>query len=74
MDEFEAEQARIRPGNPGWWDKVIPQLGADQQAALDKALRNPEIMHSTIASVLKRWGHNVSYQQVGHYRRRYVTD
>lgn len=74
MDEFEAEQASVKTGTAGWWERVIPQLDDDQRASLDRALNNPDIGHSTIATVLRRWGHPVSYQQVGHFRRRYVRD
>jgi len=74
MDEFELEQQRLRVGTAGWWEKVIPQLDDEQRASLDRALHNPDIGHSTIATVLKRWGYQVSYQQVGHFRRRYVRD
>jgi len=72
MDEFELEQQNVKAGNPGWWETVIPQLTDDQRASLDRALHNRAIGHSTIATVLKRWGYPVSYQQVGHFRRRYV--
>ena len=74
MDEFELAQAELKPGTAGWWERVIPQLDDEQREALDRALHNREIRHSTIATVLKRWGHPVSYQQVSHYRRRYVRD
>jgi len=73
MDEFEQVQAQRRPGYAGWWEKVLPQLTDEQRTALDAALRNPEIGHTTISTVLRRWGYDVSYQQVGHYRRRHVV-
>ena len=72
MDEFELEQQQTTTGSRGWWEKVMPALDDQQRASLDKALANPDIAHSTISTVLKRWGHSVSYQQVGHFRRRYV--
>ena len=72
MDEFEQAQAEARPGYVGWWEKVIPQLTDEQQASLQKALRNRDITHTVISKVLGQWGHKVSYQQVGHYRRTYV--
>jgi len=72
VDEFELEQSKVRNGSKGWWERVLPELDDEQRAALDKALANRDIAHSTISTVLKRWGHSVSYQQVGHFRRRYV--
>jgi len=72
MDEFEKAQAEARPGYTGWWNKVIPQLTDDQQASLQNACLNRDISHSVIAKVLGQWGHKVSQQQVGHYRRNYV--
>ena len=74
MDEFELAHAEVKPGTAGWWERVIPQLDDEQREALDQALHNREIRHSTIATVLKRWGHPVSYQQVSYYWRRYVRD
>jgi len=72
MDEFAQAQAQRRPGYAGWWEKVLPLLTDEQRHALDAALANPEIGHTAISTVLRRWGHDVSYQQVGHYRRRHV--
>lgn len=72
MDEFEQVQSEQKHGYPGWWDRIIPLLDDERRDALDRALHNREISHQTISTVLKRWGHDVSYQQVGHFRRRYV--
>jgi len=72
MDEFQQVQAEQRPGHAGWWTKVIPQLDDDRRGALDRALHDRDITHSTISVVLRRWGYEVSPQQVGHFRRRYV--
>lgn len=73
MDEFQQLEAERRFGSPGWWHKVLPQLTDDQRQQLEAALRNDEISHTTISTVLKRWGHDVTYQQVGHYRRNHVV-
>jgi len=72
MDEFELEQQNVKAGSAGWWERVMPQLTDEQRTSLDRALHNPNIGHNTISTVLKRWGYQVSYQQVGHFRRRYV--
>jgi len=72
MDEFELEQQQTTTGSRGWWEKVMPALDDQQRSSLDKALHNRDISHNTISRVLKAWGHDVSYQQVGHFRRRYV--
>jgi hypothetical protein len=72
VNEFEELQAKTRTGIDGWWERVIPQLTEQQQADLAAACANQDISHATISIVLGRWGHKVSFAQVGHYRRRYV--
>ena len=73
MDEFLAAQTEGgKPGTTGWWEKVLPQLTDEQKASLMEAARSDVIAHSTISTVLGRWGFQVSAPQVGHWRRTYV--
>jgi hypothetical protein len=73
FDEFRQAQAELKgPGTSGWWDSVIPQLDEVQAEALMQAAESRDISHRTISTVLGRWGFEVSYAQVGHWRRTHV--
>jgi hypothetical protein len=73
VDEFAEVQANLRPsGTVGWWDKVLADLDDRQVESLMNAARSKEITHRTIATVLGRWGFEVSVAQVGHWRRTHV--
>ena len=73
MDEFlEAQTAKKAPGVTGWWDRTLPMLDDQRRASLLDAAVNRNISHSTIATVLTKWGFPVSAQQVGHWRRTHV--
>jgi hypothetical protein len=73
VDEFAEVQASLRPsGTVGWWDKVLSDLDDKQVESLMNAARSKEITHRTIATVLGRWGFEVSVAQVGHWRRTHV--
>ncbi len=73
MDEFrQAQQEQSKPGTPGWWEIVLPQLTADQVTSLEQAAADRTISHRAIATVITRWGHKVTEQQVGHWRRTHV--
>ncbi len=71
MDEFKQAQRELRKGGrSGWWDNT--DMGADQWSLLIDAARNPKISHRAIATVLNRWGVEVTVAQVGHWRRSHV--
>lgn len=73
MEEFLAVQkSNGSPGVSGWWEQVIPELDAEQHRSLMEAAASNRISHRTIAVVLGKWGHEVSPQQVGHWRRTHV--
>ena len=72
MQEFIDEQAKIRTGVAGWWERVIPELTDEQRDGLMAAAESREIRHTAISSVLRKWGHDVSVAQVSHWRRNYV--
>jgi hypothetical protein len=73
VEEFIAAQREVsKPGTPGWWDIVLPKLDPKQRESLDAATADRTISHRAIATVLTRWGHKVTEQQVGHWRRTYV--
>ena len=73
MDEFRAAQKQVsKPGVRGWWEVAIPELEPDQQERLASAAANRTISHRAIATVLTSWGHEVTEQQVGHWRRNHV--
>jgi hypothetical protein len=73
FDEFREVQAGIKgPGTAGWWHSVLPKLDAVQSEALMQAANSRDISHRTIATVLGRWGFEVTTAQVGHWRRTYV--
>jgi hypothetical protein len=73
FDEFREVQTGLRgPGTVGWWENVIPSLDEVQSGALMEAAASRDISHRTIATVLGRWGFEVSAAQVGHWRRTHV--
>jgi hypothetical protein len=73
VDEFQAAQKQVsKPGLRGWWEYVVPQLDDDQRQSLASAASNRTISHRAVATVLTRWGHPVTEQQVGHWRRNHV--
>ena len=73
MDEFvQVQQQGKQPGSVGWWDRVLPELTAEQVEGLRSAARSPEISHRTISVVLGKWGFQVSPGSVGHWRRNHV--
>lgn len=71
MDEFLQAHLEVqeKSGSRSWYVKVAGQLSDEQREALDAALVNPDIGQRAISVVLKRWGHQVSVGQVGHWRR-----
>ena len=70
FDEFREVQASKKgPGVSGWWEQVIPALDDDQREALMLAAASRDISHRTVATVLGRWGFDVSMAQVAHWRR-----
>jgi hypothetical protein len=73
VDEFkQAQQEVSKPGTPGWWEIVLPVLTGEQLQALEVAAADRTISHRAIATVITRWGHKVTEQQVGHWRRTHV--
>jgi len=73
VDEFkQAQQEVSKPGTPGWWEIVLPQLTSEQLDGLTVAAADRTISHRAIATVITRWGHKVTEQQVGHWRRTHV--
>ena len=71
MSEFKEAQQQLerRKGQPSWYDRIRPDLSDKQQVALDDALDDKTIYHTTIAKVLEQWGYTVNATQVSHYRR-----
>lgn len=70
MDPFEAEQAKLLPGNAvSWYERVAPELTGEQLEALDRALRSPAISARAIAAVLERWGYSVKEGTIASWRR-----
>jgi hypothetical protein len=73
VDEFKQAQEEVsKPGTPGWWELVLPNLTEQQLEKLDQAAKDRTISHRAIATVITRWGHKVTEQQVGHWRRNRV--
>jgi hypothetical protein len=72
VDDFEAVQADLpRPGNAGWYERVIRDLEPDRRASLDRALAaRGSITSRAISLVLRQWGYSVTEGQVAHHRRR----
>lgn len=72
MDEFAQVQSELgkRNGYRAWWETI--NLTDTQRADLEAAGANPEICHRAIQIVLKRWGHEVTVGQVGHWRRTHM--
>jgi len=71
VDEFlEAQQAMKTPGMDGWWARA--DLTDDQWKSLLDAAQAREISHRAIATVLAKWGVQVTAAQVGHWRRTHV--
>ena len=73
FDEFVQVQTGLKgPGTSGWWEDVLPRLDEVQTEALMQAAKSRHISHRTIATVLGRWGFEVTQAQVGHWRRTHV--
>jgi hypothetical protein len=73
VDEFAEVQAGLKgPGISGWWEDALPALDDQRRASLLDAAVNKNISHRTIATVLTKWGFEVSAAQVGHWRRTHV--
>ena len=73
MNEFaEVQRQQGKAGVTGWWDRVMPDLSAEQVESLEAAAADRNISHRTISIVLGRWGFQVSAAQVGHWRRTHV--
>jgi len=73
VDEFVEVQASLKgPGTAGWWDRVLPDLTADQSESLHAAAADRNISHRAISIVLGKWGFKVSPAMVGHWRRTHV--
>ena len=73
FDDFREVQSQYRgPGIAGWWNDLIPLLTDDQAEALKQAATDRTISHRTISIVLRRWGHEITVAQVGHWRRNHV--
>jgi hypothetical protein len=73
FDEFREVQSGLKgPGTVGWWEHVLPELDEVQAEALAQAAESREISHRTIATVLGKWGFEVTAAQVGHWRRTHV--
>ena len=70
MDEFAAAQARLPRGNTiSWYEKVTPELTAEQVVKLDAALASPDISARAIAVVLDGWGHQVKEGTISKWRK-----
>jgi hypothetical protein len=71
MNEFrEAQQTMKAPGMDGWWARA--DLTDSQWADLLEAAHARDISHRAIATVLGKWGVQVTPAQVGHWRRTHV--
>lgn len=68
----DAQQTLKGPGVSGWWENTLPALDDVQREALYEAAVDSRITHKAIAIVLTSWGHPVTGQQVGHWRRTHV--
>lgn len=63
------EQTRILPGNAvSWYERIAPELTADQLESLDAALASADISARAIAAVLERWGHPVKEGTIARWR------
>ena len=70
---FREVQASMKAaGTSGWWEQAEAELTPEQWTALLEAAASRDISHRTIATVLRQWGHDVTYGQVGHWRRNYA--
>lgn len=73
VDEFVEAQSSLKgPGTAGWWDRVLPELTAEQSESLHAAAADRNISHRAISIVLGKWGFKVSPAMVGHWRRTHV--
>ena len=68
MSEFLEAQRKRKNGKTSWYDMITPDLNDERRGALDDALDDKGIFHTTIARVLDQWGYSVSPSQVAHYR------
>lgn len=48
---------------------LLPKLTRQEKAKLEAALADPEIAGSTIARVVRGWGHQIEDQTIRHHRR-----
>lgn len=68
LSAFRQAQSQVsRPGSKGWWE--IHPLTAEQWELIHAAMDEPGIVDRAIAKVLADWGYDVTFHQVGHYRR-----
>ena len=72
MNEFDQEEQHLkkRRGNAqSWYERITPDLSADQKSNLDEALADRHISARAIAVVLNRWGFDVKEHTIGTWRR-----
>ena len=70
MDEFVAAQNGLVRGNTvSWYERVAPELTAEQRASLDAALASPDISARAIAVVLDGWGFEVKEGTISKWRK-----
>lgn len=70
----EAKQAKT-VGAPLRIDVLLAELDDDQAAALRAALEQPDrYSKQVVADVVNGWGHTLSYESVGMWRRRNLKD
>lgn len=67
LTEFEAKQQK--PGSPCSIEVIKGLLTKDRLSDLDEALKTLTIHNTTIAAVLKDWGHEVAVGVVSRHRR-----
>ena len=63
----DAQKQVSHPGTKGWWE--IVQLTDEQWELVHAAMDDPSIVDRAISKVIADWGFDVTYHQVGHYRR-----
>jgi hypothetical protein len=70
LSEFYVENERSKPGLRTWYEKIVPDMDPERKKTLDAAMEADDLTASAIASVLRKWGYEVSDQQVGSHRRK----